>query len=1044
MRGASLLIPALCVMLFIAVPAAAQLTGNDTAPGSSCAGFPEGATRVTADADLDGAQVVLICDGTTWSTMGVKVQFDSADCDSGKDGTIRYSSAGDPQWEYCDGGAETWRPFEHAAAGGACVAPALCPNVGDVCDDDNPATTDDPVFAGFIIDPAVGSECRSLFVAPAHQGFDLQWSVADGVDHIADDSMWDGRINDAQIPDSTNFPAAKACKDLVSGGFDDWYLPAKEELSAIAYSRDIIAASTEGWGWNTVTSSEFDEDSIWLQHLNVSQPGHTAPYGKTDSIYSVRCVRTESAAPVQPCADDTSGTCHLAADRGSGDPEFLAANIADGVNILGVTGTFAGGDIASCVARVDCSEIGDVCSDGSVFAGFRVRENGRCQALFAADTDQADAAFSTVTADTGADDYFDGAVNQSWIEQNATLPQYPAFQSCGNLNRHGHADWYVPAPVEMYSMMLNWSALGLEEFSWYMTATEFDNAESYVATPFGIGYFSKSDTRALRCVRAEPAEPVALCADDDLGTCLLDAARANTDPEFLAANIADGVNILGVTGTFEGSGGTTINTLGSCVGPLLCPNTGDVCDDQDAGTVDDPIFAGFMVDQATGRCDTLFVSNEDQSTSAQWRQSGSGDEISNDSTDDGRINDAQIADSTTFPAFKLCKDLTDGGFDDWYLPARDELHLLYRNRTAINANAAGNFTSEEYWSSTEEGGGAWIEEFGSGDNVTNTKTASNDVRCVIRRTGSDFPTGCFAGWNTQIIDADWLTIAGSSDLTTMIAGVDFVPGAHVSNSGGASWTQLTGPNTPIDSNNGSAASADGSVLAVTSWGGQIHISTDGGTSWAVRGSARDWNSIAMSANGTQMVATVNGGYIYTSDDTGLNWTERTSSGSRSWRSVASSADGEVLVAAARYENIYVSTDGGATWNARGPSADWHHAAISADGERMVVAEDNVDHGIYTSFDSGLNWTDRTPIAAVPKALAMSTDGLTVAVAYEDELYLSNDSGANWQPRSLPDNSIVDLVLSADGTKIVAVTNFWWTDGGATDDRILTSTCQSGL
>jgi hypothetical protein len=56
------------VALF-SIPVSAQLVGTDTAPGSSCAGFPDGATRVTADADLDGEEVTLVCDGTTWNAV---------------------------------------------------------------------------------------------------------------------------------------------------------------------------------------------------------------------------------------------------------------------------------------------------------------------------------------------------------------------------------------------------------------------------------------------------------------------------------------------------------------------------------------------------------------------------------------------------------------------------------------------------------------------------------------------------------------------------------------------------------------------------------------------------------------------------------------------------------------------------------------------------------------------------------------------------------------------------------------------------------------
>jgi GH24 family phage-related lysozyme (muramidase) len=47
------------------------------------------------------------------------------------------------------------------------------------------------------------------------------------------------------------------------------------------------------------------------------------------------------------CTNDASGECLLSATRSNGDPEFTATNIADGVNILGVTGSFTGTDCPS-------------------------------------------------------------------------------------------------------------------------------------------------------------------------------------------------------------------------------------------------------------------------------------------------------------------------------------------------------------------------------------------------------------------------------------------------------------------------------------------------------------------------------------------------------------------------------------------------------------------------------------------------------------------------------------------------------------------------
>ncbi|MBA4173806.1 MAG: hypothetical protein C0511_14430 [Hyphomicrobium sp.] len=61
-----LLLASLLLGSLYASPVHAQLVGTDTVPGSSCAGFPDGATRMTADADLNGADVVLVCDGTNW------------------------------------------------------------------------------------------------------------------------------------------------------------------------------------------------------------------------------------------------------------------------------------------------------------------------------------------------------------------------------------------------------------------------------------------------------------------------------------------------------------------------------------------------------------------------------------------------------------------------------------------------------------------------------------------------------------------------------------------------------------------------------------------------------------------------------------------------------------------------------------------------------------------------------------------------------------------------------------------------------------------
>jgi hypothetical protein len=42
--------------------------------------------------------------------------------------------------------------------------------------------------------------------------------------------------------------------------------------------------------------------------------------------------------------------------------------------------------------------------------------------------------------------------------------------------------------------------------------------------------------------------------------------------------------------------------------------------------------------------------------------------------------------STVYPAAHFCNDLSIGGYTDWYLPARDELELIYRNLKPVTNN----------------------------------------------------------------------------------------------------------------------------------------------------------------------------------------------------------------------------------------------------------------------------------------------------------------------------------------------------------------------
>lgn len=74
-----------------------------------------------------------------------------------------------------------------------------------------------------------------------------------------------------------------------------------------------------------------------------------------------------------------------------------------------------------------------------------------------------------------------------------------------------------------------------------------------------------------------------------------------------------------------------------------------------------------------------------------------------DSTTDGTLNMADIiaAGISDHPAANYCNNFSSGGYSDWYLPALDELYLMWTNKTALLASGMSISEVAEYWSSTD-------------------------------------------------------------------------------------------------------------------------------------------------------------------------------------------------------------------------------------------------------------------------------------------------------------------------------------------------------
>ncbi|NMC34734.1 MAG: hypothetical protein GYA36_20105, partial [Veillonellaceae bacterium] len=107
----------------------------------------------------------------------------------------------------------------------------------------------------------------------------------------------------------------------------------------------------------------------------------------------------------------------------------------------------------------------------------------------------------------------------------------------------------------------------------------------------------------------------------------------------------------------------------------------------------------------------LVCANADADTSASWGCYGTS--IATTSTDfgTGAANTAAIVTKCTASgiAAKLCDDLVVDVYDDWYLPSKAELNLMYIN---LHTQSLGSFEDDNYWSSSEVNSATvWYQRF---------------------------------------------------------------------------------------------------------------------------------------------------------------------------------------------------------------------------------------------------------------------------------------------------------------------------------------------
>ena len=123
----------------------------------------------------------------------------------------------------------------------------------------------------------------------------------------------------------------------------------------------------------------------------------------------------------------------------------------------------------------------------------------------------------------------------------------------------------------------------------------------------------------------------------------------------------------------------------------------------------------------------LAAAEMDQSTGIQWGGLGTTIGTSTDKgTGEANTSAIVAALGNGSYAAKLCDDLDLNGYDDWFLPSKDELNLMYGQKGAIEG-----FADDHYWSSSEYSANtAWNQYFSGGLQSASSKNYTYRVRAV--------------------------------------------------------------------------------------------------------------------------------------------------------------------------------------------------------------------------------------------------------------------------------------------------------------------------